>query len=392
MDVFQATVGNRSYPPDTGGYQRTHGLSVSFPKHGDTVRRYCCTGPVAAYYVEGEFIDREVQIRSGLLEQRQYSIFHDIPKAVSQLGPPPFLWPAIFKSPAGQSILRDAAKHDIAMADSPYLAAFLAENTDIPTVYSSHNVEYQKYESTSSGPFAQFFTDRLQRVEERAVARTDLTVCTTTADAAVFSEHADSTAVVPNGVGADRVASRPEATDRSTYGIPDSAVVATFLGSDYGPNVEAARWLTGNWDQFGDDFHLLVLGASGDKIDDSAPTVHAPGYVDDLQATLAMADVALNPMFSGGGSNIKLVEYFAAALPVVSTPFGARGFDVADGEHLCLAEREEFFDALETVGTDGQQRERLGTNGHRLAEEQYTWESLSEQVRTRFRELVSPTT
>ena len=39
----------------------------------------------------------------------------------------------------------------------------------------------------------------------------------------------------------------------------------------------------------------------------------------------AAADIGLNPMEHGSGTNIKLLEYAAAGLVVVSTRFGARG-------------------------------------------------------------------
>ena len=35
--------------------------------------------------------------------------------------------------------------------------------------------------------------------------------------------------------------------------------------------------------------------------------------------------MALNPVRSGSGTNLKMHEYMAAGLPVVTTPFGARG-------------------------------------------------------------------
>ena len=51
-------------------------------------------------------------------------------------------------------------------------------------------------------------------------------------------------------------------------------------------------------------------------------------------ALLGCVDVALNPMRTGSGTNLKVIEYLAAGVPVVSTPFGVRGLDVVDGDHL----------------------------------------------------------
>jgi len=389
MKVLQVTAGNRAYPPDTGGYQRTHGLMLSFDGSDDFVHRYCCSGVLATYHMEGELIEKEVQITPDLVEKRQYSVMHDIPKIVGHLGCPVFAWPAMLKSRVGDSIAEQVGEVDIAMADSPHLAVFLAENTSTPTVYSSHNIEYKRYLSTHDGLLSEFFGDRLRRAEQAAARKADLVVCTTERDRDQFSKHASKTAVIPNGITGDRIAGTTEPAPRTQYGIPDDGIVATFLGSDYGPNVEAAEWLAENWSRLDERYHLLILGDSGDSIDTRRDNVHATGYVEDLQAALAMADIALNPIFSGGGSNVKLLDYFAAELPVISTPFGSRGFEVEDGGDLLLAEESDFFHAIDRLGSDESLRRRLGTSGQRLAADSYTWESLSAQLRATFAETLS---
>ena len=49
-------------------------------------------------------------------------------------------------------------------------------------------------------------------------------------------------------------------------------------------------------------------------------------------ALLGCVDVALNPMRTGSGTNLKLIEYLACGVPAVSTPFGVRGLAVVDGD------------------------------------------------------------
>ncbi len=49
------------------------------------------------------------------------------------------------------------------------------------------------------------------------------------------------------------------------------------------------------------------------------------GPVKETFPYFAAADVALNPIQTGSGSNVKIFEYLAARLPVISTLFGARG-------------------------------------------------------------------
>ena len=62
------------------------------------------------------------------------------------------------------------------------------------------------------------------------------------------------------------------------------------------------------------------------------------GRVESTAAPLAAARVALAPVRHGSGTRLKLLEYFAAGLPVVCTAKAAEGLEVEDGTHLRLAE------------------------------------------------------
>lgn len=50
------------------------------------------------------------------------------------------------------------------------------------------------------------------------------------------------------------------------------------------------------------------------------------GIQSDLSPFFIGSDLALNPVISGSGSNLKLIECLGNGLPVLTTPFGARGF------------------------------------------------------------------
>ena len=59
----------------------------------------------------------------------------------------------------------------------------------------------------------------------------------------------------------------------------------------------------------------------------AAPNVRLIHPLPDVLPLLHAADCALNPVCSGSGSNLKLIEALAAGLPVLSTPFGMRGYE-----------------------------------------------------------------
>ena len=57
------------------------------------------------------------------------------------------------------------------------------------------------------------------------------------------------------------------------------------------------------------------------------------GVVDDEEKELylSVADVAINPMLTGSGTNLKMLDYMANGIPVVSTEVGVRGLDIPKG-------------------------------------------------------------
>jgi glycosyltransferase involved in cell wall biosynthesis len=105
------------------------------------------------------------------------------------------------------------------------------------------------------------------------------------------------------------------------------------------------------------------------------PGVRVTGWVDDLVSLLAEAEVAIAPLLSGGGTNLKVIEALAAGRAVVTTPFGAQGLDVTDRAQLFVADgAEEFAARVEELLGDEQLRRRLGTAGRERAAARYDWD------------------
>jgi len=67
------------------------------------------------------------------------------------------------------------------------------------------------------------------------------------------------------------------------------------------------------------------------------------GFVKDVREPLARYSVFLCPILSGSGVRVKLLEAFAAGIPVVSTRLGAEGLASADGAICALADDPDAF-------------------------------------------------
>lgn len=78
---------------------------------------------------------------------------------------------------------------------------------------------------------------------------------------------------------------------------------------------------------------------------DYAANLEMLGYVDDVRDPLARYSVFVCPILSGSGVRVKLLEAFAAGIPVVSTSVGAEGLTSADGAICAIADDPAAFAA-----------------------------------------------
>lgn len=92
------------------------------------------------------------------------------------------------------------------------------------------------------------------------------------------------------------------------------------------------------------------------------------------------SDMALNPMSKGSGTNIKMLDYMASGLPVISTRLGIRGIDVTDGKDALICPIEEFGERLKRLMDDEHLRMTLGGNARRLAVERFDWRVISKKL------------
>jgi len=75
----------------------------------------------------------------------------------------------------------------------------------------------------------------------------------------------------------------------------------------------------------------------------AAANIELVGFVEDVRESLGTYSLFVCPILSGSGVRVKLLEAFAAGIPVVSTRLGAEGLAEKDGEICALADRPEDF-------------------------------------------------
>jgi glycosyltransferase involved in cell wall biosynthesis len=255
------------------------------------------------------------------------------------------------------------AEHDVAEFHFCAHAAWMERARRVTkVVYVAHNVEVD-FEAAQRPPFlARRILARLAELERRAVEASDLVVACTESDAERLRSlygGADY-AVVPNGfddglLGFDRAAGRAEARD--SLGLDPEERVLLFVGGPARHNRDAVAFLEKRLlPSLQPGVTLLVAGGCahpGRAQPAPGRCVRRLGYVDDLRPLFAAADVGVNPVAHGSGSQLKIAEYLAAGLPIVTTPLGARGYETLT-RFLTVAELDEFHVAVESAQPAGE--------------------------------------
>lgn len=383
-------------PPKTGGDHRTHGLVKEFPRLGGEVVRYC-QGSSPDTYRNLDF-RREVSVSPGYVERRHLCPLHDLAMTPVLFGYPNVLAGNSLRLCSGP-LDRLLESTDIVLARGPWQVQELLDRSDVPVIYSSHNVEVERFESTHP-PLYGILRDRVHELERVAVEETVATICTSRRDAHLYRDRFDvgtPLIVAPNGTSEDSIRERDpnskEATKlRRQYGFDHETSIALFVGSDYGPNVRAVEHILELADRFQTqrpDLEFVIVGTVGNTIQSNEPNVTVTGFVEEFEAHFDIADIALNPMTTGAGTNIKLFDYFARGLPVVSTPFGTRGIELEDETHACVVALDEFPHRILQLLESPEQRNRIGEAARTLVADKYTWETISEQLFVRLEELIN---
>jgi glycosyltransferase involved in cell wall biosynthesis len=93
------------------------------------------------------------------------------------------------------------------------------------------------------------------------------------------------------------------------------------------------------------------------------------------------------PLRSGSGTKLKLFDYMNAGLPIITTRKGIEGVRVNDNEHVIIVDNidKEMVNSIKYLVQNRQERERLGLNARRLAEDEYSWGIIGDKLDSTYR-------
>jgi O-antigen biosynthesis protein len=113
------------------------------------------------------------------------------------------------------------------------------------------------------------------------------------------------------------------------------------------------------------------------------------GFVEDVREPLGRYAVFVCPILSGSGMRVKLLEAFAAGIPVVSTGLGAEGLAGKDGEICALAdEPAEFARKIVELFEDPERAGKLACRARERVVATRDMRVLTERLVESYREVV----
>lgn len=378
-------------PPTSGGELRYYHIYRNLGRHYD-VHLLSPTHPFVAAetlpMAEGVVEHRVPKSQRHVTLQRLFDALAGFPECSAVV-----VSLASYLEHGYRSLARDlCSRADVVVHEFPFLFAHARKRSGQLLVYDAHNVEFDMQRSMLRGPLGWLLCRYVKQLERLACRESDVVFATSADDrrrlVSLYGISPEKVFVAPNGVDVTAIrfvsdAERAETRRQLDIG-PDDRVLL-FVGSFHPPNIEAVKYLIAGLAPRLTGTTLLIAGS----VTRAVPAAGVPdnvvclGRVSDAAKTMLLraSDVALNPMFSGSGTNLKMLEYLAAGVPVVATPIGVRGLDVVDDEHVVVSAADRFPESIGRVLADRDLRGRLRARGRQLVEERYDWGAIVETMR-----------
>jgi glycosyltransferase involved in cell wall biosynthesis len=279
-----------------------------------------------------------------------------------------------------QAYLKEYESADLIIHDSPFTSKYdiFAGIDNKPRIYNAYNCESLLYEQLHPEEHSKPIHDIVQTSEVHILGYSDFVLFCNEDDLFEFRKMAPQahfkSIYAPNGM-------QPLVKNSRAGERKKNRFTTVFMGSGHPPNSHAANFITNELALALPEIDFHFIGSCLPQ--GSYPSnVYRHGLVSDniKHELLATADLALNPMAAGSGSNVKVLDYFAHALPVLSTSFGMRGIQAEANKDYLEAEIEQFSKVLKAVTSRPDFLNELAENGKALALERYTWKAIAAKV------------
>lgn len=284
----------------------------------------------------------------------------------------------------------------ILQVESLFMSAYVQNITNIPKVFDAHNIESDILYRTFTSKFnVKSILNGIDYIKNKKYEQSAIR----SFNACISVSENDSKRL--REMGAQKLMMVPNCADLN-YFYPierkDFSPKIIFTGfMNWYPNIDAIESFCKEaysiLKEKIPDIKFYVVGRDPNRTIqklDKYNDIFVTGEVPDVRPFISNSDICIVPLRIGGGTRLKILEYFAMEKPVISTSIGAEGIDVINEKHLIIEDNvSKFPDRIVELLNDSEYAKYLAKNGRKLVEEKYSWDQYGKKLSQLYMELVN---
>lgn len=299
-----------------------------------------------------------------------------------------FIIPFIFRLvPLPNKLKKTIDECDLIMIEHPWLFSWIyrylkKKNIKKPLILNSHNVEYDlQFQCLKFPKFLKnIFKEIIFDIEKNALKNSSLIIVVCEEDkkriSKLYKIANEKIKIVENGTNFNYFKSFSAKSDiREKIGFSKKDKIILFAGAGHPPNEEAVKFIERKIAPNLPDFKFIIAGSIRKK--GKKQNLFYTGPVDTITDFFSISDIAINPISRGSGSNIKMYDYLAYGLPIISTEFGKRG--IKDDNTLIISSLDNFPKAIQNLYNNKELLYLLKKRGPIIAKK-HNWTSISNSL------------
>lgn len=297
-----------------------------------------------------------------------------------------------FRSEAMRAALAEMLSHehfDAVHVQHLRMAQYMADYRELPRILDlpdAFSLYWKRKREHSRNPLMRAFEaeeqKRVLRYEQEVLHRFEKTLVCSVEDKNYLEEtHGlHNMDLLPNGV--DTSVFFPNNHD---YGHQHTLL---FTGNmDYGPNVDAVTYFTGEIlpliRQHHPAVHFVIAGQRPlPKVRALAgPGISVTGFIPNLADAYNKASVVVAPLRFGAGTQNKVLEAMAMGIPVVCSHIGFAGLGIQNGEGAIMqTDPEAFAQTVCRLLDSADYRRQVGEQGVSVIQSRFSWDRIALQL------------
>jgi glycosyltransferase involved in cell wall biosynthesis len=286
-----------------------------------------------------------------------------------------------------ESVKINLKKSDVLILEHPYFTNLIKSlNVDIPIIYHAIDLELNQKKSILSSELL----NNVKNVEQTACNLAKQIWVSSESEKTQFKEiyniSQEKLRLLPHGID---LSSSPFIERESHKQIKskideiNNKTIFVFTGSWHPPNLQSVEFIISELSPINQDYHYFIVGSVSNYYFHEHPKAKLPenvtmfGQVNDIEkiGIYKLSDFAINPMFSGAGTNIKMLEYMAFGLPIISSEFGSRGIKFS--KNMLVSNKENFGKTIEHAVTSKYEESSSISENYQIIKNEYDYDSIS---------------